>query len=377
MCGLSKWIKDYARELGFSSAGIVPAVPSPQLDAYLRWLDQGMHASMGYLDRPDRVARRKDLGVVMPGAQSLIAVTLDYRSDLPTSYKRDRSRGRISSYAWGPDYHRVMMQRLRLLASMIQGCDPGAQSSAFVDTGAILERSHAAQAQLGFVGKNTMLIHPRRGSYFFIGEIVTTLDLEVDEPAVNKMAGCGTCSRCLSACPTRAFAGPYVLDARRCISYWTIEHKGCFPRELRPLIGSWVYGCDVCQEVCPWQRFAAPSGAQASEVVDPEQAAPRLETLLTLSREQFEQRNQGTVIRRIGRDKLVGNACIAAGNSGIAGLSEHLIPLLRDPDRVVRSHAAWALGRLGQGLTSLESARSTESDVQVGQEIEDALDGRT
>lgn len=376
MVSLSRAIKDYARELGFSSAGIVPAVPSPKLDAYLRWLERGMHGSMRYMSRPDRVARRRDVTIILPGARSLVMVTLDYRSDLPAQYRLDRSRGRISSYAWGQDYHTVMTLRLRRLAEMIQGCDPGTQSSAFVDTGAILERSHAAQAQLGFVGKNTMLIHPRRGSSFFLGEIITTLDLEYDEPAAAGMPDCGTCSRCLSACPTNAFAEPYVLDARRCISYWTIEHKGSFPKELRPLFGSWVYGCDVCQEVCPWQRFAAPSDAQASEGIDPERAAPRLETLLSLSREQFEHRYQGTALWRIGRNKLVGNACIAAGNSGIDGLSELLIPLLHDPDRVVRSHAAWALGRLGQGVTSLESARSTEADVEVIREIEDALEGR-
>jgi epoxyqueuosine reductase len=373
MSSLSTAIKDQARELGFSAAGIVPALPSPQLDAYLRWLDKGMHGSMGYLARPDRIARRRDLTAILPNAQSLIVVSFDYGSALPRRLSLDPSRGRISNYAGGLDYHPIMMQRLGLLAELVRRFETGYETRCYVDTGAIMERSHAEQAGLGFVGKNTMLIHPRRGSYFFLGEIITTLDLDYDEPSMPKMPGCGTCTRCLTACPTRAFADPYVLDSRRCISYLTIEHRGSFPMDLRPLIGNWVYGCDICQEICPWQRFSKPTGVTDLMPIDTERAAPPLAGLLSLSSEQFEESYRDTAIHRIGRQKLVSNSCIAAGNSAQAELRPFLIPLLRDADVVVRSHAAWALGRLGGGSEPLKAALLVESDVGVRHEMAEAL----
>jgi epoxyqueuosine reductase len=187
------------------------------------------------------------------------------------------------------------------------------------------------------------------------------------------MPGCGTCTRCLAACPTSAFAEPYVLDARRCISYLTIEHRDTFDIELRPLVGRWVYGCDVCQEVCPWQRFANPSGLPELMPFDIERASPRLDRLLALTHQQFDQTYRNSAIHRIGRDKMISNACIAAGNSGQPELSELLIPLLQEPDHVVRSHAAWALGRLGQAATALGRALLTEADDRVQREIKTAL----
>jgi epoxyqueuosine reductase len=215
-----------------------------------------MHAEMGYMARPDRVARRRNLNVILPGVRSLVVVVMDYAQWMPMEVLNDRSRGRIASYAWGLDYHEVMRPRLKQLADWL-----GQSSAVYVDTGAILERSHAQQAGLGFIGKNTMLIHPRRGSGFFIGEILTTANLEPDPPHPATM--CGRCTRCLAACPTDAFPAPYVLDARRCISYHTIENKGSIPVELRSAFGNWVYGCDVCQDVCPWQRFSTPTRCAA------------------------------------------------------------------------------------------------------------------
>ncbi|MBI5960944.1 MAG: tRNA epoxyqueuosine(34) reductase QueG, partial [Chloroflexi bacterium] len=238
--------RQFAARLGFNGVGIIPAALSPRLDAYHRWIAAGMHGSMGYLARPDRVQRRADLNVILPGVRSLVIVALDYGTITTASPRQADSppltvvekglggeaRGRISNYAWGADYHTIMLPRLEQIAAWLREQSGGdVISRAYVDTGAILERGHAQQAGLGFVGKNTMLIHPRRGSYFFLGEVLTTLVFEeYDQPHRETM--CGTCTRCLSACPTGAFPQPYVLDARRCISYLTIEHKGSIPVEL-------------------------------------------------------------------------------------------------------------------------------------------------
>jgi epoxyqueuosine reductase len=341
-----------ALELGFTDVGIIPAAPSPYLDAYLRWIEAGQHGEMGYLARPDRLRRRHDLRAILPGVQSMVIVALDYNTDaIPDRVLTDPRRGRFSSYAWGADYHHVMIPRLERLAAWmgeLSGSD--VFSRVYVDTGAILERSHAQQAGLGFVGKNTMLIHPRRGSVLFLGEILTTLVFDgYDTPGRATM--CGTCTRCLRACPTGAFPHPYVLDARRCISYLTIELKGPIPPDLRPLMGNWVYGCDVCQAVCPFTRqFSRASAERVFWPVNVDRAAPLLGDLLALDEDGFRARFHGSAIARIRRDRLVRNACVAAGNSGAA----ELIPLLdqrarQDESDLVREHAAWALARLAAG----------------------------
>ena len=336
-----------AVELGFTDVGIIPAAPSPQLDAYLRWIAAGMHGAMGYLARPDRLARRRDLSVILPGVRSLVIVALDYGADaVPPAILSDPRRGRFSNYARGADYHARMTPRLDALAAWL-AAQSGADmhSRVYVDTGAILERSHAQQAGLGFTGKNTMLIHPRRGSYFFLGEILTTLDFDdTIRRAVIRCAG-RVHAACTPARPAR-FPRPYVLDARRCISYLTIELKDVIPVELRPLMGNWVYGCDVCQSACPFTlKFARPAGDGID--VDVERAAPLLGDLLALEDEGFRARYEGSAVWRIGRERLVRNACVAAGNSG----AEEFAPLLDklacgDRSDLVRSHAAWALDRL-------------------------------
>jgi len=372
---LARRLKEHAQALGFSMLGVVPARPSPHLDAYLRWIQAGMHGGMAYLARPDRIARRADLSLILPDARSLIVVALDYFTlKTPDAITQDPARGRISSYAWGTDYHTVMLPRLEALADFLQEQSGAAiQSRAYVDTGAILERSHAQQAGLGFIGKNTMLISPQRGSLLFLGEIITDLELEYDPPA--RLPSCGTCARCLTACPTRAFPAPYVLDARRCISYLTIEHQGFIPAALRPLMGNWVYGCDVCQEVCPWQRFSQPSSlVEDLAPPDPERVAPPLSTLLTLDDAGFDARFQGTAIHRIRRDRLVRNACVAAGNSNLPEMADYLLPLLEDRSEAVRGHAAWALGRIGGSSGALELALEWEEDHLVRAEIIAALE---
>jgi epoxyqueuosine reductase len=345
-------VRARAAALGFTQAGVIRAAPSPTLDAYLRWIEAGMHGTMGYLARPDREARRRDPNVILPGARSLVIVALDYGTNaVPQSILEDPRRGRISNYAWGADYHAIMTPRLESLAAWLRdGSGSEVASRVYVDTGAVLERSHAQQAGLGFVGKNTMLIHPRRGSFIFLGEILTTAAFDAyDTPGRATM--CGTCTRCLEACPTGAFPEPYVLDARRCISYLTIELKGSIPAELRPLMGNWVYGCDVCQQVCPFTRFLQPSAEAAFWPADTDRAAPPLTDLLALDEEGFAARFRDSAIWRIKRERLVRNACVAAGNSGHEGFAPQLAALARsDPSALVRDHATWAIGALEQRI---------------------------
>ena len=374
---LTTLLKSHARTLGFSMAGIVTARPGRRLDAYRRWIAGNYHGTMGYMARPDRVARREDPAVILEGVQSIICVALDYKTmALPAAVAEDPSRGRISNYAWGIDYHEAMTPRLEALAHWLQQAAGGqVRHRVYVDTGAILERDHAESAGLGFTGKNTMLIAPRRGSYFFLGEILTTLALPPDEP--EDMPGCGSCRRCLQACPTAAFPSPYVLDARRCISYLTIELKGWIPRDLRPLMGNWIYGCDVCQDVCPFNRFAPESNEFALRPAQYNEAAPPLLTLLALDQEAFARRFAHSPIRRIGRHRLLRNACVAAGNWGSPQATPALARLLRDPHPLVRGHAAWALGRIGD-LHALEAVREAlvvEEDQVVREEVELALQG--
>jgi epoxyqueuosine reductase len=244
------------------------------------------------------------------------------------------------------------------------------QRRAYVDTGAILERSHAQQAGLGFVGKNTMLIHPRRGSDFFIGEILTDSAFdEYDQPHRETM--CGACTRCLSACPTSAFPRPYVLDARLCISYLTIEHPGWIDRALRPRMGNWVFGCDVCQIVCPWQRFAIQTQVTDFFPAGPDRAAPPLAQLLALDEAEFDARFRGAPVHRIGRERLARNACIAAGNSRRAELAPGLEKLLNDASPLVRGHAGWALARLlgRASAPALDQALRAEPDPEARRDL--------
>ncbi|GIK55868.1 MAG: tRNA epoxyqueuosine(34) reductase QueG [Chloroflexi bacterium] len=419
MDDLATAVTQKAHTLGFNLVGFVPAQPARRLDAYLRWLEVGMHGRMAYLARPDRIARRRDLNIILPGVQTIICVGLDYATPpLPPAIANDPSRGRISNYAWGPDYHEVMTPRLAELAdwliAQVEGVSTlttrnlaplsaSVQSRVYVDTGAILERDHAESAGLGFTGKNTMLIHPRRGSFFFLGEILTTLEigdwrLEIGSiPNLQSPISCGNCHRCLDACPTNAFPQPYVLDARRCISYLTIELKEWIPVELRPLLGNWIYGCDICQEVCPFNRFATPGGDWRLEIGDwsgespishPQSLnliCPPLLDLLSLTENDFEQRFAHSPIKRLKRARFLRNVCVAVGNWGsstapsvVDGSRPHagqavsaLIPLLSDPHPLVRGHAAWALHQIGgpAAQTALVTALETETDETVRMEL--------
>ncbi|MCB9452713.1 MAG: tRNA epoxyqueuosine(34) reductase QueG [Anaerolineaceae bacterium] len=365
-------LKQQAIELGFNRVGLTRVAPSPTLDAYFRWIEAGMQAGMGYMARPDRQARRRDLSVILPGVQSLVVVGLDYHTGvIPAAILTDPARGRIAAYAWGVDYHDIMTPRLETLAAWLAAeTDQEIVHRVYVDTGAILERSHAQQAGLGFTGKNTMLIHPRHGSCFFLGEILTTLEFDTyDTP--GRATRCGTCTRCLNACPTEALPRPHVLDARRCISYLTIEHKGWIDRELRPLMGNWVYGCDLCQDVCPFQRFTTPTQEAAFYPPDSNRAAPPLLDLLALDEAGFKSRFYGAPLYRIKRERLVRNACIAAGNWGSAEAVPLLETLLEDDSPLIRGHAAWGLGRiLGKDARPrLTRAHRQETDTEARTEL--------
>lgn len=369
-------VKAQAQALGFNLCGITPARPAPHLEAYLRWIDQGLHGSLNYMARPDRVARRRDLNEILSGARSMILVALDYHQlPLPEAVERDPTRGRIAMYAWGADYHELMLPRLEALAEGLRAeTSGGVRWRAYVDTGAVLERDHAQQAGLGFIGKNTLLIHPRRGSGFFLGEILTDAEIDVyDEPGPDTR--CGSCTRCLHACPTAAFPEPYVLDARRCISYLTIEHKAYIDRELRPKLGRWIFGCDVCQSVCPWNRFGVTTLEPTLRLADVDRAAPPLADVLGLDDERFARRYSGSPLERAGRDRLVRNACVAAGNSGAANLAPLLRARLSDRSPLVRAHAGWALARLGAAeRESIRGAWEREPDPEARADLEKTLE---
>ena len=380
---LTDELKAKACALGFSMVGVVAAAPGRRLDAYRRWIAAEQHGQMGYMARADRVARRQDLNVILPGVQSIVCVGLDYYTlKAPDHIASDPSRGRISNYAWGADYHEVMTPRLEELAAWLRQQAAGdVQTRVYVDTGAILERDHAETAGLGFTGKNTMLIGPRQGSFFFLGELLTTLPLATDTPR-PAMPNCGSCRRCLDACPTNAFPEPYVLDARRCISYLTIELKGWIPHELRPLMGNWIYGCDVCQDVCPFNRFAQPTGELAFQPTNQppnwNAIAPPLLDILALDEAGFNERFAGSPIERIKRARLLRNAAVAAGNWGSEAAVPALTSLLEDPEPLIRGHAAWALRQIGgrRAEAAVAAALRLETDKMVRQEMVDESKNR-
>lgn len=379
---LTEQICDRARALGFDLVGVAPASPSRHLDAYRAWLAQGYHGEMGYMGRPDRVERRENPARIVPGVRSILCVGLNYfPGPVPAALAQDPARGRISNYAWGVDYHDLMTPRLEELSAFIDAqvsarTGRHVVSRAYVDTGPVLERAYAATAGLGFVGKNTSLIHPRRGSWLFLGEIL--LDFELDPTPGRARVGCGTCHRCLDACPTGALVAPYVLDARRCISYLTIELKSPIPRELRSLMGNWIYGCDVCQAVCPWQRFARPTAERSFLAGTLDRAAPLLSDLMALDEDGFRRRYAGTPIFRIRRRRLLRNVAVALGNWGDQRAVPALAGALTDPEPIVRGHAAWALGRVGgrRARQALEDRLPREGDPYVREEIEMAMGAR-
>jgi len=330
-------VRERARALGFDAVATGPVGPPAHGAAFERWLDAGFAGTMHYLarGRADRLDPRRFL----PDCRSVIAVALSYNHG-----DADRSWDPIARYARGRDYHDLMRPRLGELAAFVSEVGgPGTRCRSAVDTSAVLERDLAAGAGLGWIGKNTNLLTPSLGSYVLLGLVLTTADLAGDERQPDR---CGTCTACLEACPTNAFVQAWVLDASRCISYLTIEHRGDVPERLRESVRDWVFGCDVCQEVCPWNRKAMPSREPA---LAPAAPLGRLATLLTLDTDAFRARFRGSAISRAKRAGLVRNVALALGNRGEVAARPALERVRGDDEPSVRHAAVWALERLGSG----------------------------
>ncbi|PKO23484.1 MAG: tRNA epoxyqueuosine(34) reductase QueG [Chloroflexi bacterium HGW-Chloroflexi-1] len=401
-------IRDHVHGLGFDLIGIVPVEPPEHRAAFVNWLAAGYHGEMASL--ANRAALRLDPRRLAPDARSMIVLAANYNPGPPPPDWAAPSQGRFARYAWAADYHDIIKPRLYELDAWIRartGRDtPG---KACVDTAPLLERDFAARAGLGFIGRNSCLITPRLGSWTFLAALLVPEDLspsrsadlspspganptpspspagggERVSPFPHREGGrgvrspCGQCTRCLDACPTGALVaptgepvGPYMLDARRCISYLTIELRGPIPRDLRPLMGNWVFGCDICQQVCPYNR-AAPRTTWPALAPDPARAAAPLLDLLALDAASFRARYRGAAVTRTKRRGLVRNACVAAGNWGNPAAIPTLIPLLADPEPLVRGHASWALGCIGGRAAhqALARAAATEMDLWANEEI--------
>jgi epoxyqueuosine reductase len=324
---------------------------------------------MEYMRR--RLEARLEPASILDGARSAVCVALQYHPLTGAAEPEGDLWPRVARYARGRDYHGLMLQRLRRLAARVEEAYPGTAWRAYVDTGPVLERELAARAGLGAIGKNTNLLHPEAGSWFLLGELFLTLELTPDTAAADL---CGTCTRCLEACPTGALPAPYRLDSRRCISYWTIEHRGVLPPDARELVGEWVFGCDVCQEVCPVNQ--APPPTAHDELRLPETRVELdLAALLSISREDYVERFRGSPMKRAKQQGLQRNAAVAMGNRGGAGYVAPLRRALAEAEPLVRRHAAWALGRIGAAARpALEEAQRAEIDPSVLAEIADALD---
>lgn len=379
-------VKRRARELGFAQVGITDASPFPDDERRsLDWLDAGHQAGLGWMT-PERQQRACRPAELLDGARSLIVVGASYADPIggPAPELSDvdadaPARGRVARYARGTDYHDVMKARLHELATFIEALDapapspdhPSIRTRVFIDASPLVERAAAVRAGLGFIGKNTNLLTPDAGSWLLLGAVLTTLSLQPDTPTVRD---CGQCRLCLDACPTGALPAPFVLDANRCISYLTIEHKGSIPRDLRQGMGAHVFGCDVCQDVCPWnRRTRTPAWPELAGTNDA--GAPVLSDLLRIDAEAFRTGYRSSPISRTKRRGLLRNAAIAAGNAGDQRDVPALIDALADPEPLVRGHAAWALGQIGgdAACDALPAAQPSEHDASVLDEIDAAL----
>jgi epoxyqueuosine reductase len=364
-----------ADEAGFDLVGVARAEPLEQGGKRLKeWQEAGMAADMGYMHRP--VELLSNPRKLQKSAKSVVSLGVSYYpGDHPENAE---GGGRVARYAWGQDYHEVIKERLfRLREELEEELGVRIKARGFTDAVPLLERSAAQHAGLGFFGRNSCLINDRVGSYFFIADLVVDLELEFDPPGVGT---CGRCTRCVDRCPTGAIKAPGVVDARLCISYLTIENRGEIPRHLRQLVGDWAFGCDVCQEVCPYNKAKA-TRSRWPEFSEEAGAGPYLsieEVLEIRTDEEFERRFAGTPLTRPGRAGLLRNCCVAAGNLGLEGAMPALVRCLReDVSSLVRSHAAWALGEIGGAEDALREAAEGESDPSCLEEIGLALAGGT
>jgi epoxyqueuosine reductase len=366
---LTDELKHAALQMGFDLVGVAPAVTPLGFSRLKDWLACGFAGEMAYLPRRESAYEHPDH--VLADVQSVVMVALNYKTCDPPDC--GVNEGRIARYAWGAnDYHDLLKQRLQQLADWLHERAPGCRTRCVVDTAPLLERDFAQLAGLGWFGKNTMLLNKRLGSFLFLGALLTNVELEPDEP--HATAHCGACTRCLDVCPTDAFPEPYVLDARKCISYLTIELRGPMPAELRPGVGEWLFGCDLCQDVCPWNRKPPRSndaGLQPQSDLAPADAL----ALLQMTVPEFRARFRNSPLSRPGWSGLRRNAAIVLGNRGDAAAEPALCIALRDDDPVVRGAAAWALGQLATptAVAALQSRRTVEDNPEVIAELDAAL----
>lgn len=357
---LKQAIQDEARRLGFILAGVTTPEPPPHWPVFENWLKQGRHASMGYLADNRARARRADPRLILPECKSILVLALPYSPPLPppiserheaASYETSLSEmggqegghGRVAAYAWGTDYHLIIPERLKALVAFIEEqVGHPVPNRWYTDTGPILERDLAQRAGLGWIGKNTCLIHPRLGSYFLLAEILLSLDLEPDPPFATDH--CGTCTLCIEACPTQCILPDRTIDAGRCISYLTIELKEDIPPELRASLGEWVFGCDVCQMVCPWNRFAAKGDVTLQPRQDIQH--PNLIRELALTPEEFNRKFKDSPVQRAKRRGYLRNVAVALGNTGDRRAIPALEKAREDGEPMVQRHAAWAMDKL-------------------------------
>lgn len=365
--GLTTRLKKLGQELGFAHVGVAPAVTPTGFHRLLEWIDNGHSADMKWVERRKDAYRHPN--GVMPGTRSVIMVAMNYHDG-----ERPNNGARIARYAWGTaDYHEVLKPRLKSIAEFLRFEIPTVRTRSVIDTAPLLERDFARLAGIGWFGKNTMLISRSIGSWFFLGAVLTDAELEYDKPVEQNY--CGSCTRCLDACPTDAFPEPGVLDARRCISYLTIEHrKEAIPTDLRNGIGEWIFGCDICQEVCPWNRFAPTQTLREFQHV-PELNPINCSELFDLTEEQFRRRFKNTPLFRSGRSGLLRNAAIVLGNAKDVSAEPRLIQALNDIEPLIRGAVAWALGEIhsDRGMAALREHLPKEADATVRKELEAAL----
>ena len=373
-------IKEQAKQLGFSLVGVTSCDTLAHANVFEYWLKLGRHGEMTYLDTPRSRECRAHPILLVPECRSVLVLGLRYPappSPLENTSNELNSNGKVAAYARGEDYHHTLPNRLRNLVEYIEGqVGYDVPNRWYADTGPILERELAQRAGLGWIGKNTCLINPGGGSYFLLAEILLGIELEPDPPFLPDR--CGTCSRCISACPTGCILPDRTLDARRCISYLTIELKGSLPVDLRPQMDGWVFGCDVCQQVCPWNHFA---GTQVDPAYNTTRTIsdPDLVGQMRLQVSEFNLMFRHNPIRRAKRRGYLRNVAVALGNLGSV---EAVVPLtqslLEDPEPLVRTHAAWALGQIDDiaARQALERAAREEADPQVMLEIKTALESR-
>jgi epoxyqueuosine reductase len=335
---LKKELIAFAREMGFDSCRVGACAPPPHATEFRNWLREGTAGEMHYMERSKE--KRCDPQKVLPGARSIIVVALNYFQGDTIRPSKGGTTGKIARYAWGDDYHNVITARLDKIDNFLGGFD--GRQKCYVDTGPILERDYAAQAGIGWHGKSTMLIDPRLGTWFFLGEILTTLDLPPDDPQPDR---CGKCERCIKACPTGAITAPHQLDARRCISYLTIELKGSIPLEFRPLIGNRIFGCDDCLDACPWNRFAKTSREHAFSARHTTTDIS-LRDYLKLDDAEFAVLFRNSPIKRVKRRGFLRNVCVALGNVGDLSDLPALEQVATDPEPLIAEHAAWAVNQI-------------------------------